>query len=323
MRAVPRGGTALGTAPSSATTATAPTLPGCNAGSHPCGNRAASRCLDYTSRCAPSDDIQCRARVAGQTWAGLVVPGSVRQVRSLALALAGCRLLTIAATLLVSAVVGSAAAQISLCPAGWTYYYDSAGVEGHDSCVWLSDASTAWTQAATACRYQLSNATHEVGLVAEAKRSGLIGGVLVHAHCYILQKLCVMKLVLGGVCGCVDVTPADFQSSNHWVPTVEFKKTLFCHFCATGFLRCIRSSTVSGSHLLTTLQSDQSALGLYSSVFTLWGSALTSSTGVSVGASWPGSTNGSDVGWGQWAWIDGTNASNLNCYAPGCNLWGR
>ena len=53
---------------------------------------------------------------------------------------------------LIAAVVGHGTAQISLCPAGWTHYYDSAGVEGHDSCVWLSDGSMAWAQAATACR---------------------------------------------------------------------------------------------------------------------------------------------------------------------------
>ena len=41
-----------------------------------------------------------------------------------------------------------------------------------------------------------------------------------------------------------------------------------------------------------------------------------------IGASWPGDSNVADLGWGQWTWVDGTNASNLNCNATGCNLWG-
>ena len=40
-----------------------------------------------------------------------------------------------------------------------------------------------------------------------------------------------------------------------------------------------------------------------------------------IGASWPGDSNSSNVGWGQWSWVDGTDASNLNCYTRGCNLW--
>ena len=40
----------------------------------------------------------------------------------------------------------------SLCPNGWTYYYDSAGVEGRDSCVLLPNAMVPWTSAAAACR---------------------------------------------------------------------------------------------------------------------------------------------------------------------------
>ena len=43
-------------------------------------------------------------------------------------------------------------AQLSLCPSGWTYYYDSSGIEGHDSCLWLSSTTALWAQANTACR---------------------------------------------------------------------------------------------------------------------------------------------------------------------------
>ena len=41
--------------------------------------------------------------------------------------------------------------QISLCPSGWAYYYDSVGIEGHDSCVWLSSTTTTITVANAAC----------------------------------------------------------------------------------------------------------------------------------------------------------------------------
>ena len=50
-----------------------------------------------------------------------------------------------------SCVTGSA--QLPLCPSGWTYYYDSSGVEGHDSCVWLSSTTAVWAQANSTCRY--------------------------------------------------------------------------------------------------------------------------------------------------------------------------
>ena len=49
-----------------------------------------------------------------------------------------------------SCVAGSA--QLPLCPSGWTYDYDSSGVEGHDSCVWLSSTTAVWAQANSTCR---------------------------------------------------------------------------------------------------------------------------------------------------------------------------
>ena len=52
--------------------------------------------------------------------------------------------------LLVTSVRVSA--QLSLCPSNWTYYYDSAGVEGHDSCVWLSNVTATWSQGLANCR---------------------------------------------------------------------------------------------------------------------------------------------------------------------------
>ena len=73
---------------------------------------------------------------------------------------------------------------------------------------------------------------------------------------------------------------------------------------------------------MTTTQADKSAPpGLYSFVYGLWGS--TGNHTYHLGALWSGSSNSSDVGWGRWAWVDGTNASNLNCYTQGCNLWFR
>ena len=72
---------------------------------------------------------------------------------------------------------------------------------------------------------------------------------------------------------------------------------------------------------MTTTQADKSAPGLYSFVYGLWGS--TGADPFYLGALWSGSSDSSDVGWGQWTWIDGTNASNLNCYTQGCNLWFR
>ena len=47
----------------------------------------------------------------------------------------------------VWAVVASCVSALSLCPSSWTYYYDSSGVEGHDSCVWQSSTTALWAQA--------------------------------------------------------------------------------------------------------------------------------------------------------------------------------
>ena len=74
-----------------------------------------------------------------------------------------------------------------------------------------------------------------------------------------------------------------------------------------------------GSHLLTTAQVSKSARGLYGFMFYLWGST----NFIALGASWPGDTNSSNVGWGQWRWVDNTDPSNLNCNSTGCNLWSR
>ena len=54
---------------------------------------------------------------------------------------------------IVCAAVAGVSAQLPLCPGGWTYYYDSSGVEGHDSCVWLSSTMAAWADASSICRY--------------------------------------------------------------------------------------------------------------------------------------------------------------------------
>ena len=145
-----------------------------------------------------------------------------------------------------------------LCPTGWTYYNDSSGVEGHDSCVLLSSAGVPWTSAAAACR---------------------------------------------------SVTFTDRLSS-----TAECQLWL-------GYVRslCVaRSAAATGAHMLTSAQPNKTAPGLYSFVVAMWGTNL-----FAVGASWPGDTNSADKGWGQWAWVDGTNASNLNCYSGGCGLWMR
>ena len=80
------------------------------------------------------------------------------------------------------------------------------------------------------------------------------------------------------------------------------------------------SAASPGGHLVTTAQFNKPpSPGLYSFVYALWGATYA----FAMGASWPGSSNSSNVGWGQWSWIDGTNASNLNCYTPGCSLWRR
>ena len=68
--------------------------------------------------------------------------------------------------------------------------------------------------------------------------------------------------------------------------------------------------------MITTAQSNWAVQGLGTLVSSLWGSTI-----FAIGASWPGDSNSADVGWGQWAWVDGTNSSNLNCYSPGCNTW--
>ena len=78
------------------------------------------------------------------------------------------------------------------------------------------------------------------------------------------------------------------------------------------------SAVVTGAHLLTTAQPNKTAPGLYSFVFAMW-----SAVEFSVGAWWPGDINSADKGWGQWRWVDGTNASNLNCYSASCGLWSR
>ena len=113
------------------------------------GNPGTATRLDRVLHYNVSGDngIRRESAVAGLAWSGVAVKGVVRQVRVLT-----PRLL-IATAVLVPAVVGSATAQISLCPAGWAYYYDSAGVEGHDSCVWLSGVSTA-------CRYRTKFKRH-------------------------------------------------------------------------------------------------------------------------------------------------------------------
>ena len=117
--------------------------------------------------------------------------------------------------------------QFSLCPSGWTYFYDSAGIEGHDSCVWLSSGSALWSDAVIAC--------NAIGM---------------------------------------------------------------------------------GAHMLTTSQVGSADPGLKTFIRQHW-----SNSDIALGASWPGNSNVSDAGWGQWSWVDGTNSSNLNCYALGCNLW--
>ena len=84
----------------------------------------------------------------------------------------------------------------------------------------------------------------------------------------------------------------------------------------------LRSNVVPSGHLLTTLQANTTAPGILSFVFRLWVS--TSGTRYSVGATWPGdASNASDVGWGQWRWVDGTDSTSLNCNAAGCGIWGR
>ena len=143
---------------------------------------------------------------------------------------------------------------VSLCPNGWRYYYDSSGVEGQDSCVWLASTGVLWTSAATVCR-------------------------------------------------CVTVVPE--------ICAVDISDPVTC---AT----VLGSAAASGAHMLTSAQPNKTAPGLYSFVVAMWGTSL-----FAVGASWPGDTNSADKGWGQWAWVDGTNASNLNCYSGGCGLWSR
>ena len=72
--------------------------------------------------------------------------------------------------------------------------------------------------------------------------------------------------------------------------------------------------------MFTTAQFSKSSQGLYEFVYQRWINGT--SRAFLFGASWPGDTNSSNVGWGQWSWVDGTNSSNLNCYSKGCGLWG-
>ena len=54
-------------------------------------------------------------------------------------------------------------AQLARCPGGWMYYFDTAGVEGHDSCVSLvSSAGKTWTSHSSACtsRYEYTLSGH-------------------------------------------------------------------------------------------------------------------------------------------------------------------
>ena len=73
--------------------------------------------------------------------------------------------------------------------------------------------------------------------------------------------------------------------------------------------------------MLTTAQFNKSDPGLWTFVYTLW---PLNTYCFGLGGSWPGLNVGTEAnrGWGLWTWIDGTNSSNLNCYTPGCALWG-
>ena len=63
--------------------------------------------------------------------------------------------ISLSRTVSASPTVSAYGYQISLCPSDWTYYYDIAGIEGHDSCVMQTAGSPTvnWTRALTACRY--------------------------------------------------------------------------------------------------------------------------------------------------------------------------
>ena len=68
-------------------------------------------------------------------------------------------LLTFAVSVVAAASLCLPCTVRAQCSAGWIYYYDAAGIEGHDSCVWLSGAVVLWTSATAACRY---NAVREL-----------------------------------------------------------------------------------------------------------------------------------------------------------------
>ena len=62
------------------------------------------------------------------------------------------RLAFLVVVLFHAAVPSLAQSPYSLCPGNWTYYYDSAGIEGHDSCVQVYSGLLTYSAATTACR---------------------------------------------------------------------------------------------------------------------------------------------------------------------------
>ena len=102
---------------------------------------------------------------------------------------------------------------------------------------------------------------------------------------------------------------------------VEYPRTYIAETTVGEMLFRLHSSLAAGGHVLTTAQWNKTSPGLFTFVYDrlLKGG----SDRFSLGASWPGDSNSSNLGWGQWSWIDGTNASNLNCNRQGCGVWGR
>ena len=80
------------------------------------------------------------------------------------------------------------------------------------------------------------------------------------------------------------------------------------------------SNFTQGSHLLTTLQTRAAADGsdLLSTALTVSQTVIPSCNAqIVIGARVPTASTTATT----WTWVDGTNASNLDCGAQGCNLW--
>ena len=73
---------------------------------------------------------------------------------------------------------------------------------------------------------------------------------------------------------------------------------------------------------MTTAQMNNMTTGLLDFVFLRWmtGSALPYALGASFAIN---GTTGNGTVTGQWRWLDGTDASNLNCDGTACHLWDR